>query len=341
MMVPAIRALRRAFPGAHIAALVNRGTEAMLTENPLIDEIITFDRSILGLPLVARWRAELRFIRGIRQRRFDAVFDFTSGDRAALYAFLSGASVRVAYDLGQGFFGKRLLYTHRVPLASRRLHAVEKDLQLVRALGCDVEDQSLALYWSAQEDEFVRLLFSAEEVEEEEMKVLVHPTSRWLFKCWRDEAMGEIISRLAAQRVRVFLTSAPDSREIERARRVRSLAQGAVIDLTGRLSLKQLAALIARCDLFIGVDSAPMHIAAAVGTPVVALFGPSGEIHWGPWGRARDGERHTVVAERRFICRPCGKAGCNDSKKSDCLDELPVDRVWEAIKRRLPQRSAR
>jgi heptosyltransferase-3 len=96
--------------------------------------------------------------------------------------------------------------------------------------------------------------------------------------------------------------------------------------LSGRLTLKQLAALSARAKLFIGVDSAPMHIAAAVRTPVVALFGPSGELEWGPWRVP-----HRVVASGAHACRPCGNDGCGGGKVSECLTELPLEAALAAV----------
>jgi heptosyltransferase-3 len=96
-------------------------------------------------------------------------------------------------------------------------------------------------------------------------------------------------------------------------------------DLSGQLSLKELAALAARARLFVGVDSAPMHIAAAMGTPTVAIFGPSGDREWGPWQT-----QSRVVTSLIHECRPCGRAGCNDSKISECLTTLPVAQVLAA-----------
>jgi heptosyltransferase III len=96
------------------------------------------------------------------------------------------------------------------------------------------------------------------------------------------------------------------------------------LDLSGRLSLRELAALTAQARLFVGVDSAPMHIAAAMGTPTVALFGPSGDKEWGPWNVA-----HRVVTAD-FSCRPCGLDGCGGGKVSECLTTLPVDKVLAA-----------
>ena len=98
------------------------------------------------------------------------------------------------------------------------------------------------------------------------------------------------------------------------------------LSLAGQLSLKELAALTARARLFIGVDSAPMHIAAAMGTPTVALFGPSGDREWGPWGVP-----HRVVSSDAHPCRPCGIDGCGGGKVSDCLSRLAVDRVHAAV----------
>ena len=114
-------------------------------------------------------------------------------------------------------------------------------------------------------------------------------------------------------------------------KRILERAQAPVVDLSGQLTLREMAALAARARLFFGVDSAPMHIAAAMGTPVVVLFGPSGERQWGPWRVA-----HRVV-ESGHPCRPCGNDGCGGSKVSECLTELPVDRVHSAINELLAQ----
>ena len=113
--------------------------------------------------------------------------------------------------------------------------------------------------------------------------------------------------------------------------RIKEQLKAPVVDFTGMLSLKELAALTAQARLFIGVDSAPMHIAAAVGTPVVALFGPSGEAQWGPWMTPNR------VVTSRHPCRPCGNDGCGGSKVSECLTTLPVEQVLAAANELLAQ----
>jgi len=99
-----------------------------------------------------------------------------------------------------------------------------------------------------------------------------------------------------------------------------------VVDLSGKLSLKQLAALTQRARVFVGVDSVPVHIAAAMQTPVVALFGPSGDLEWGPW------QVRAQVITLGYSCRPCGLDGCGGGKVSDCLTDISVDQVLTAVR---------
>jgi heptosyltransferase-3 len=128
----------------------------------------------------------------------------------------------------------------------------------------------------------------------------------------------------------VVVTGAPDDRERALVAAVLgalpTAARARTTDFTGMLSLSELAALAAQARAFAGVDSAPMHIAAAMGTPTLALFGPSGEREWGPWRVA-----HRVVTSDAHPCRPCGIDGCGGGKVSECLTTLPVDRVHAAF----------
>ena len=158
----------------------------------------------------------------------------------------------------------------------------------------------------------------------------LHPASRWFFKCWPTQRMAELVDALSADGHRIVMTGAPDAQERAMIAEIRARSSAAWVDLSGQLSLREMAALSARARLFVGVDSAPMHIAAAVGTPVVALFGPSGELEWAPWGIP-----HRVVASEQYSCRPCGQDGCGGSKVSDCLVTLPLDKVLAACRQLL------
>ncbi|MEK6651432.1 MAG: putative lipopolysaccharide heptosyltransferase III, partial [Nitrospirota bacterium] len=297
LTVPVFRALRENFSQAHITAIVNSGTEAVLTGNPLINEVIAFDRTIKKINPVQKYLKELYFLKKIRGKGFDMTVDLTSGDRAAIISFASGAKYRLASDTGKnGFPGKRYFYTHLAKNDSSQ-HMVLQNLAVVRQFGIGTENLNVDIFIPEDARTFVKNVFAIKGGQREDKVIHVHPTSRWLFKCWKDEYMAEVISWLLNMGTKVIVTSSPDKREIEKTKKILSLAaeltpphipplarggKGGVIDLCGKTNIKQLAAISEESDLFFGVDSAPMHIAAAVNTPVIALFGPSGAFHWGP-----------------------------------------------------------
>jgi len=156
--------------------------------------------------------------------------------------------------------------------------------------------------------------------------VHLHPTSRWQFKSWPPEKFAQLIDALTARGERVVVSAAPSPEESQFVEAVIARTAHRPVNLSGQLSLKGVAALAAMARLFVGVDSAPMHIAAAMGTPVIALFGPSGESEWGPWLVPS-----RIVSSDIHPCRPCGIDGCGGSKVSDCLVTLPVGKVLRAI----------
>jgi heptosyltransferase-3 len=358
LSVPVFRALRETFPQAHITALVNSGTEEVLTGNPLIDEVMIFDRHVKNLHPWQRGVKEWSFMQRIRREGFDLAVDLTSGDRAALVSFLSGARYRLAYDLREGgLWGKRHLYTH---LAKKQedQHIVLYNLGVVSHFGINTNNLGVEFVIPEEARRFVQRIFLENQVSERDTVIHVHPTSRWLFKCWKDEYMAEVIAWLITQGKKVIVTSSPDRKELDKAKRILSLLPAGIskanlIDLCGRTTLKQLGAVAAAADLFLGVDSAPMHIAAAVSTPVVALFGPSRVHRWAPWPKGifslrtkEDFSRQYkndcyllgdhVVVQKRWECFPCGKDGCNGSKKSKCLEDIKVAEVKELLLERMP-----
>ncbi|HWR89585.1 MAG TPA: putative lipopolysaccharide heptosyltransferase III [Dissulfurispiraceae bacterium] len=355
LTVPVFRALKESFPRARLTALVNAGTEDILRGNALIDRVIALDRSVKDLSLPVRLVRETAFIAGIRKARFDMTVDLTGGDRAALLSLLSGAAYRIGWMPKKGFPGKRRCYTHLCKPDSTR-HMVLQNLDVVARWGIDTDDLSVGIPVTPEDRAAVDALLERHGFSKNGKAVHIHPTSRWLFKCWNDRFMAGIIRRLLKEGATVIVTSSPDRREIRKAKAILSAAgpDDHLIDLCGRTTLKQLAAVSGRSRLFFGVDSAPMHVAAATGIPVVALFGPSGAFNWGPWyngGSRRELEAaggtpyprrngiqtfgtHTVIQED-FECVPCGSDGCQGSKISRCLEELGVDVVTAILLEKL------
>lgn len=365
LTTPVFRALKETFPDAHITALVNSGTEDVLKGNTLIDEIITMNRDVKKLSPIKRYIREIAFLKNIRAKGFDMTVDLTGGDRAAILSFTSGAKYRLCWKSKKGFWGKQSIYTHLSEPDGNR-HIVFQNLDIVKGFGIDTEDLSVDFYISEEDRAFAKNILKENNVDKNTGIVHIHPTSRWLFKCWTDKHMAEITRWLLDSGNAVIVTTSPDRREMEKARRILSLVRNSpdstaspanlrqsphgsrLIDLCGKTTIKQLGAISEISDLFFGVDSAPMHIAAAVGTPVVALFGPSGAFNWGPWDNKisdienpypnRNGIQtfgtHTVI-QRDWDCIPCGKDGCNGSKISKCLDDIKPEEVKAILDQKL------
>ena len=323
---PVFSALKHAAPHAEIDALVYRETAPMLSGHPAISVLHTIDRSLRKRGFAARAAAEGRLWAALRARHYDLVVHLTDHRRGAWLKRLVGARYGVAPER-KGLWWSTS-FTHRYPLPRASLrHTVETNLDALRRIGLWPADEDKSLSFQPGDDAhaIVATLLASHGLVHGRF-IVVHPGSRWLFKCWPAAATAALLDRLAAQGWPLVLTGAPDPAERALVTAIRAATQAPVIDLSGDLKLSELGAVIGAARLFIGVDSAPMHIAAAMKTPVVALFGPSGDAEWGPWRVP-----HRVVASNEFSCRPCGNNGCGGSNHSDCLLTLPEARVAAAV----------
>ncbi|MDE2089895.1 MAG: putative lipopolysaccharide heptosyltransferase III [Gammaproteobacteria bacterium] len=350
---PLASTLRMSNPTPRISVLVKAGTEAMLQGHPHVDEVIVYPERQSGESWLGYLRRVLAWLRALRRRGFDLAINTTEGDRGAILARLCGARRRIGIIKPDGDkTWRRALYTDtRTPPPGRR-HTVIRNL----ALAPDPQSpryRSVHLTFSEHDRDQVKALLAAQGWDGAAPLVHVHPTSRWFFKCWNDGDVARVIDHLQSERgLRVALTSGPEPRERDKAATIIRLCRRAPIDLSGRLSLKQTAALSSLCALFFGVDTAPMHVAAALEVPVVAVFGPSGAFDWGPWPNGWQGEDtpypaqsgvqragpHTVV-QKAWRCVPCGRDGCAGTKRSACLEILTADEIIPWLDQTLRERS--
>ena len=324
LITPVIAALRAAFPQAAISALTPLGMEAMLTEHPQLTAVLTVDR---------RQRSPRRLwelARGLRRPGFDLVLEFSGGDRGAFYTWLTGAGTRVGFaHPRRPFWHRRLAFTLLAPAPPLREHTVIKNLALVRALGIEPGQPRLEFFWNDRTEEQVQGILGQFGLTHKNF-VVVHPPARWLFKCWTAPGYARVIDALQKDyRLPVVLTAGPAPQEMALIQEILELVQTAPVNLAGKVDLKALGALIAQARLFLGVDSAPMHLAAAVDTPSVVLFGPSGPYNWRPWG-----QRH-IVLTKDLDCQPCGRDGCDGAKLSRCLTQITPAEVLAAVDRQL------
>lgn len=327
---PVFTALRRAAPALELDALVYRETAAMLEGHPAIAQIHTIDRGWKARGLATQLRGEWALLRTLRARDYDLLVHLTEHPRGLTLARLLRPRYAVTRERDKHARLWRRHFTHFYKLPRTERHVVEQNLDALRRIGVypDEADRGLVLVPGAAAEKRVGDLLGEHGLAPREF-VQVHPGSRWLFKCWPAERTAALVDLVVADGWPVVVTGAPEDGERALTTAVlgmlRPATRARTIDLTGKLTLSELAALTARARAFAGVDSAPMHIAAAVGTPAVALFGPSSEIAWGPW---RVPQRVIVSAHS---CRPCGLDGCGGGKVSECLTTLPVERVHAAL----------
>jgi len=314
LATPVLRTLRDRFPHARLTMAVNEGTEDVLKWNPDLDEVLVVDRG--GLV------QQIRFLHEVRRRRFDCVIDLTDGDRSAMLSRLSGAPVRIGFNEERRWRG--LLYTSVAQTRSDVIHRMERDLEAVRILGIEPKVSPLVLHTSHQDEEdAARLLGEAGlGTDSPSPLVMLHPGARYWFKAWPAERFATLADRLTdAYGCRVLVGGDANDREMAHA--IRARAHSAPALLAGHTTLLQFAAVLKRCALFVGNDNGPMHMAAALGTPVVGLFGPSDPSVWRPRGRKVE------VLYKGLDCRRCFHPTCTRGDQN-CMRLITVDEVFTA-----------
>jgi heptosyltransferase-3 len=326
---PLYSTLKRAAPHAEIDALVYAETAPMLANHPAIAVIHTIDRAARRRGLIAQAGAERQLLRALHARRYDLLLHLTEHPRGLTLAHLLRPRYAVTRERPNGGRLWRMRFTHfyRLPRHTPR-HAVEANLDALRRIGIYPEpaEKKLVLVPGAAAHARAETLLQAHGLAQGTY-VHAHPGSRWLFKCWPANSTAALYDRIVARGHRLVITGADDPREHALVAAIRDAVTPAtraqLVDATGQLTLPEVAAVTARARAFVGVDSAPMHIAAAMGTPTLALFGPSGEYEWGPWMVPQ-----RVVVSMAHPCRPCGIDGCGGGKVSECLTTLKVAAVY-------------
>lgn len=284
LITPVINTLKANFPNAEVDVLINKETMPMIENFSSIHHIFVLDKEWKKEGKVARLRHEWQLLTNLRNRRYDVVINLADQWSSAIITRFTGAKLRIGYDIykRQSLFWKKC-FTHLIPLDSiYTQHIVEQNLALLQPLQLLKIDTKVSMAYSEQDKQCVIDKLKSRGVLAS--YIVIQPTSRWFFKCWDEIKWSELIDALQQEGHQIVLTSGPDLREKEMVKTIiRGCTSNNIVSLSGQLSLPQLAALIDDARLFIGVDSVPMHMAAALKTPLITLFGPSKLFHWSPW----------------------------------------------------------
>jgi len=319
LTIPAIRTLRRHFPEDELVVCVRENARELAEDCPWTDRIISVDKRQRKTGDELAYQA--RFLASLRKPRFSLAIDLRTGSRGAVAAFLSGARYRIGRFADDGRLWRNRLFTHLVkPENETFQYAAEHHLNVIAPLGVYTDDCTPTLTVPEPRKRRALAILREAGIPDHRPIVAIHPFSLWQYKEWQSSQWVSLMNHITTRwGFSVIVTGSP----VERAR-ARELTQrpgGTICNLAGKTSIGDLPALLRLCAFFIGVDTAALHIAGAVGVPTVGIFGPSSPITWAPRG-----DRHCVVT-KRMPCQPCRQKGCRGTERSRCLDDLKAEEV--------------
>lgn len=341
LATPVIRSLHRHWPDAAIDVLVFAGTDGVLAANPDLRTVLTIaERPTVGAHLALAKRL---------WRRYDLSISLVPSDRPTLYAWLAGrCSTGLVVDTPKHRW-KQWLLDRRVSYDNSNTHTVNLYLRTLDMLGVEATPEVVA-GWSAGDAAKVSHALKSAGISGE--FAVLHPSPKFAYKSWTADGWRDTGKWLAAQGLQLVLTGGPDADERAGVAAIAQTLPGA-IDLAGKLTLTETACLLAQARLYVGPDTAVTHLAAALATPVVALFGPTDPVKWGPWPARftgkhnpwqRYGSQHAgniFLLQGTGMCVPCMHEGCKRqiNSSSDCLQQLPASRVIAAAATLLKERT--
>jgi lipopolysaccharide heptosyltransferase I len=318
--IPVLVKLRARYPRARIDWLITPENAEMVRYHPALSNVVLFARRDFS-KRGRRWRAILDFLdllKQIRHAKYDLVIDMHGQVRSAFFALISGARVRIGFDRpvkrtltistehdlknvpSHGWRGARegswIAYTHRIPIPTLDVHAIDRYLWVGELLGFDGNPPDLTIHLSSETVRNVERLLKEKGVDASQPLVVLVPGTIWETKHWTIEGFAGVARHFLRDGFAVAL--AGTRRDQPRCRQIAAAAPGAC-DLSGKTTPADLAALIRRAEVAVTNDSGSMHVAAALGKPMVSVFGPTNPVHIGPY------ERPESVVRVDLPCSPC------------------------------------
>lgn len=314
LSTPVLKALREHYPSSFIAMMVSPATRDIVEGNPYLDEVITFDKDRSG----SLW-GTVHFAKRLRDKKFDVVVVLHPTVRVHLLMFLAGIRERIGYDRKGPYFLTTTV-PHRKQLGER--HEAEYNFDLLKPLG--IEETALELFMPIRpaSERIVEEVLRQAGVENGSLLIAVNPSASCVSKLWPVSKFAEVIDALAARyRAKVAIVSDESHRAL--SEELLGLTKSMPLDLSGRFNLSELASFLKRCALVVSNDSGPVHLASAVGTPVISIFGRNqpglGPRRWGPRGP------QDVFLHKTTACAPCLAHACE--KDFQCLQAVTVEEV--------------
>ncbi len=343
LATPLIRTIHESWPDAEIDALVFKGTEGIIADNPDIRKIITVEEYF-------RTWSHLKFLLGL-VRRYDFAFSTINGDRPVFYAWLAGKS-SAGFVPGKGIkhFWKRCLLSKWIYSETHNTHTVINNLRLAQLLGLPLHP-NVIVSWQKADELRVASLIKFDLASEQFAVIHMHP--KYAYKEWTKQGWVALARWLYEQGIYMVFTGSNSGREMAGMDELFHALPGRVFNMVGRLNLSETAFLLSKASVYIGPDTVITHMAAAVGVPAVALYGPTNPVVWGPWPQdhpagenpfVMNGSQHVknvFLVQGEGDCVPCHEEGCDRhiGSLSNCLQNLSSDRLITVVQQALQQSS--
>ena len=317
LLTPALKALKRAYPQSRLTLLIRPLVANLMETCPYVDEVI-IDTKGNGVGTVPGF---YQLVRRVRQGRFNlAVVLHPTSIRNALIPFLAGITLRVGSNVG----GRGILLSHTCS-DDTNLHEVDRYLRVLQFININEPATGLEFWHTDTDRRAVHQLLGGCNVVPEDRIIGINLGTTWRTKSWALDKFADVMAGIQ-NRFEGAIVLTGSSSELELGKALQELIKPRVINLIGKTTILQLGALIQRCALYLTCDSGPMHIAAAVGTPTIALFGPTNPLRHRPYG-----EGHHVI-EKDVSCRPCYKRKCMRTDAPNlCMTEIQATDVVERI----------
>jgi len=322
-IAPVVDNLREKAPGAIVDVLVNKGTEPVISHHPGIRKTWVYDYRTAKKAAPASIGYQVKLIRKLRSRRYDVVIDYTHGDRAALLCFLTGAPVRITHSHAGSL--SRKLMNRFADSDPRKTHIVDHQLASLELLGLGGFRRTSTMVIPGEVRERVDHMVSRSGLSGRRPWVAVHPGAGSEFRMWPPERFADI-ARRCKERYGASIILLGGPREAGVLKRVVSAGGWTPDFCSCDLSILETGEFLRRSTLFLGNDSAPGHVAAAVQCPTVSLFGPTFPHMWRPLSPRGE------VLFKNVPCCGCRQLVCS-RPDSRCMDLIETEEVWEAVQK--------
>ena len=323
MTLPILKPLKNLYPDARITFLTSSSARDVFRNNPYVDSILTYDAFwFYRKGLKEAVKDYLKFLKILRSKTYDLVIEARADIRdILLLTYLSKSRYRVSYKVGGGGY----LLTHAVPFEEIK-HRINYHLDIIKFLGSNIHEIEWGMYVGSEEQNAADLLLLREGINRTDLLVGIHPGSRKELKSWFSDRFAKLADTIITEYdAQIVFTGSPEEKEF--IDRIIIKMDRAAVNLAGETDLRLLSGIIGKLDLFICNDSAPLHIASAMKTPTVAIFGPSKSKETGPYGNI-----HRVV-EKDFPCRfSCDEDVCKHQAYKECMEKIEVNDVLEAVR---------